>query len=210
MTYLSSLLVLAAVYLAVLASPGPNFFILSQLSLDGRQREARWTVLGVVSGSVFWVVLSIAGLAALFASHPTAAVAVRWFGAAYLVWYGAMLLRSALVPKPKRSTDAGEASATVSSLAAYKVGLMTGVTNPKGAAFWTSAFAALLPHGAPLWFHLAVVLLVTLLSLGWHFGITLVFGMPALRTRYLRCERAINGIAGGALVLLGVQRLVNR
>ena len=63
--FFSSLVLLAAVYLAVLASPGPNFFILSQLSLDGRQRDARWAVLGLVTGSVLWVVLSMAGLSAL-------------------------------------------------------------------------------------------------------------------------------------------------
>ena len=36
---------LAAVPLAVLAEPGPGLFILSRLSLDGRRREALWTVL---------------------------------------------------------------------------------------------------------------------------------------------------------------------
>ncbi len=41
MTQLSPLLLIAGVYLAVLASPGPNFFILSQMALDGRQRESR-------------------------------------------------------------------------------------------------------------------------------------------------------------------------
>ena len=87
---------------------------------------------------------------------------------------------------------------------------MTGVTNPKGAAFWTSAFAALFPLHAPAWFYVATVLLVTTLSLGWHLGITWVFGNAALRRGYLRMERAVNGLAGGALVLLGIQRLAGR
>jgi threonine/homoserine/homoserine lactone efflux protein len=60
--------------------------------------------------------------------------------------------------------------------------------------------------GSVVW----VVLMVMLLSLGWHLGIALVFGLPALRQRYLRLERAINGVAGGALVLLGLQRVVGR
>lgn len=210
MTYLYSLLILAAVYLAVLASPGPNFFILSQLSLDGRKREAQWTVLGLVTGSLFWVLLSIIGLSALLASHPMVSASVRILGAAYLVWYGLMLLRSAFASGKTRRAELGPAAKTVSASAAYKVGLMTGMTNPKGAAFWTSAFATLLPNAAPLWFYVAVVVLVTLLSLGWHLGITVVFGLPVLRSRYLRFERVINGIAGGALVLLGTQRIVSR
>lgn len=211
MTYASSLLLLAAVYLAVLASPGPNFFILSQLSLEGRQRDARWTVLGLVTGSVLWVVLSMAGLSALLLSHPLVASAVRLLGAAYLVWYGAGLLRSAFSPRAgEHRPGPVPLVATSTAAVAYRVGLMTGLTNPKGAVFWTSAFATLLPEAAPAWFQALVVLTVLLMSLGWHLGITVVFGLPALRQRYLRLERAINGVAGGALVLLGVQRVVGR
>lgn len=209
--FFSSLVLLAAVYLAVLASPGPNFFILSQLSLDGRQRDARWAVLGLVTGSVLWVVLSMAGLSALLASHSMVATAVRLLGAVYLIWYGAMLLRAALpAAVGRRRANPGALAATPSVGAAYRVGLMTGLTNPKSAVFWTSAFATLLPAASPLWFQAMVVVMVLLLSLGWHLGITLVFGLPALRQRYLRLERAINGVAGGALVLLGVQRMAGR
>lgn len=211
MSYFSSLVLLAAVYLAVLASPGPNFFILSQLSLEGRQRDARWTVFGLVTGSVLWVVLSIAGLSALLMSHPMVATAVRVLGAACLVWYGANLLRSAL-HKPdgnsRRSLPVTAASSTTSAV--YRAGLMTGLTNPKSAVFWTSAFATLLPQASPAWFQVVVVLMVTLLSLGWHLGITLVFGLPLLRLRYLRLERTINGMAGAALLVLGIQRLAGR
>ena len=210
MTYVFSLLTLAAVYLAVLASPGPNFFILSQLSLDGRQRDARWTVLGITTGSVVWVLISLAGLSALFASHPMMATAVRVLGAVYLIWYGFLLLRSALASRGKPRAALHSASSPVSPRAAYRTGLMTGLTNPKGAAFWTSAFATLLPQHAPAWFFAATVLMVAVLSLGWHLGITAVFGLPSLRQRYLRFERAINGVAGGALVLLGLQRVASR
>lgn len=48
------------------------------------------------------------------------------------------------------------------------------------------------------------------LAPGDHLGITWVFGNAALRRGYLRMERAVNGLAGGALVLLGIQRLASR
>lgn len=209
MTYVASLLTLAAVYLAVLASPGPNFFILSQLSLDGRRQEARWTVLGLTTGSITWVVLSLAGLSAVLASHPMVATVVRAIGAAYLVWYGGALLRGALAPTRGRSA-ARPVSSGASRAGAYRTGLVTGLTNPKSAAFWTSVFAAWLPPAVPDWFLGTTVGLVALMSLGWHLGITLVFGLPALRGRYLRLERAINGVAGATLVLLGLQRVAGR
>lgn len=210
MPYLLSLATIAGIYLAVLASPGPNFFILSQLTLEGRQREARQVVLGLSTGSVFWVVLALAGLSTLLSQPPWLANGVQWLGAAYLVWYGAGLLRGALQPAPGAAQQSIRTAPPAKGWAAYRTGLLTGITNPKGAAFWSSAFAALLPTAAPSWFYVATVILVTALSLGWHWGITVVFGVPRLRTSYLRFARAIDGIAGVALVSLGVQRLVSR
>lgn len=209
MAYASSLLLIAGIYLAVLASPGPNFFILSQMALDGRRREARHVVLGLTTGSVFWVLVSLAGVATLLSQHPWLATAVRLVGAAYLVWYGGRLLWSAWSPASSRAS-APSPQAAASRGAAYRTGLLTGVTNPKGAAFWTSAFAAVFPVGAPAWFYVATVALVALLSLAWHLGITVVFGVPLLRAGYLRIERAVNGMAGGVLVLLGLHRMAGR
>lgn len=218
MTYAASLWLMAGIYLAVLASPGPNFFILSQMALDGRSREARYVVYGLTSGSILWVVLAIGGLATLLSQHPWLASAVRLLGAAYLVWYGARLLWSALRPAALRPAAAQPVSVPAvqaphtraAQWQAYRTGLLTGVTNPKGAAFWTSAFAAVFPVGAPVWFYPATVLLVALLSLGWHLGITVVFAVPALRSTYLRMARGVNGVAGGVLVLLGLQRMCGR
>lgn len=210
MPYLVNLLTLSAVYLAVLASPGPNFFLLSQLSLAGRHRDARWTVLGLTTGSIAWVMLTLAGLSALFTTHAMLGDFVRLLGAAYLVWYGSGLLRAALRPGNRGHDARSDVEVPASPFAAYRLGLMTGLTNPEGAAFWTSAFATLLPHAAPTWFMATVVALVACISLGWHSLITLVFGLPSLRSRYLQLERAIKGIAGGALILLGLQRLSSR
>ena len=77
MPYLLSLATISGIYLAVLASPGPNFFILSQLTLEGRQREARLVVQGLTTGSIFWVVLALAGLSTLLSQHPWLATGVQ-------------------------------------------------------------------------------------------------------------------------------------
>jgi len=208
MTYITSLLLIAGIYLAVLASPGPNFFILSQMALDGRHRDARFVAFGITTGSIFWVVLALGGVAAVMAQHPWLALIVRIVGAAYIVWYGTGLLRAAFVPPPPRATERLEAAAGFTRRAAYRTGLLTSLTNPKAVAFWTSAFAATFPAQAPAWFYSVTVLLVAMMSFSWHVGIALIFGTSALRAAYLRIERIVNGVAGGALVVLGLQRIV--
>ncbi len=209
MTYLYSLLLITGIYLAVLASPGPNFFILSQMALAQRRRDARYVAFGIGTGSVFWVIVSIAGLATLLSQHPWLSSAVRLLGASYLVWYGGRLLWSAFKPAP-RSASIEQPQLDGSRLAAFRTGLLTCVTNPKGAAFWTSAFAAIFPSNPPLWFYGVTVVLIGVLSFGWHVALGMVFGTSRLRGLYLRIERWINGCAGGALVALGVQRIFSR
>jgi len=167
-------------------------------------------VLGLVTGSIFWVTVALAGLSTLLVQHPWLTTGVRMLGAAYLVWYGMQLLRSARAPRPAAASTPNSCGRHISPLAAYRMGLLTGMTNPKGAAFWTSAFAAIFPVAAPAWFYAATIVLVTLLSLGWHWGITAVFGTQALRAGYLRVQRGVNALAGTALIALGIQRCLAR
>ena len=152
------------------------------MALDGRQRESRYVVLGLTTGSIFWVVLSLAGMSTLMAHHPWLASAVRFLGASYLVWYGASLLWRAVARPVKTAAGSARrapAGTRRDACGAYRAGLLTGITNPKGAAFWTSVFATLVPAQAAGWFYPATILMVAVLSLLWHFGITVVFGAEA-------------------------------
>lgn len=211
MQHLAPLLAIAGIYLVVLASPGPNFFILSQLALDGRSREARYVALGVSTGSIFWVAVSLAGLSTLLARYHWLGSAVKLLGAAYLICYGGRLLRGAIArQRAPQSAAPATPMQPGSRLAAYRTGLLTGMTNPKAAAFWTGAFAAIFPLHAPLWMYPVTVSEVLIMSLTWHLGIVALFAAPSLRAAYLRIQRALNGVAGGVLIALGLQRMVGR
>jgi threonine/homoserine/homoserine lactone efflux protein len=81
---LTSLLLLAGIYLAVLASPGPNFFILGQMALDGQRRQAHWAVHGITTSSVVRVNVTLTSLAALMAARPGLDTTLCMLGAACL------------------------------------------------------------------------------------------------------------------------------
>ena len=94
MPYASTLLLIAGLYLIAAASPGPNFFIISQLALEGNRRKARSVAAGIAAGSTLWAASAIIGLAAVLSHFSHLAAALRIAGAAYLVWYGLKLLQS--------------------------------------------------------------------------------------------------------------------
>ena len=61
--YLPILLQIAIVYLIALVSPGPNFFMITQLSLAGRRGLGAASALGVGTGSTIWASLAMLGFA---------------------------------------------------------------------------------------------------------------------------------------------------
>ena len=65
MHYLPILAQIAVIYLIAAASPGPNFFMITQLSLAGRRSLGAASALGVCTASMIWVTLAMLGLAAV-------------------------------------------------------------------------------------------------------------------------------------------------
>ena len=212
MAYASTYLLIASLYLLAAASPGPNFFIISQLALNGDRATALRVTTGIVIGSAVWVSAAAAGLATLLLHYASVATVLRVAGAAYLMWYGFRLLRRAARPDsaPAQAADPSPAQPDAGTQAGIRTGLLTSFTNPKAAAFWTSVFASTLPVQAPPGFYIGVVVLITLLSAFWHMGIALVFSRPALRAGYARARRPIEALSGASLLAMGLRQALSR
>jgi threonine/homoserine/homoserine lactone efflux protein len=87
-------LFIAASTLLALA-PGPDIiYVLTRAVSQGR-RAGIAAALGFASGCVFHTLLAAVGIAALIRSSELAFDAVRYAGAAYLVWIGIQALRTA-------------------------------------------------------------------------------------------------------------------
>jgi threonine/homoserine/homoserine lactone efflux protein len=177
------------VALVVIVSPGPDFALTVRNTLRGGGVA---TAFGVVTGQIVWALATAAGVAALLvASHP-AFVALRLFGAAYLVWLGltALLSRSSHVRAPRRGSP-------------YRQGLLSNLGNPKMPVFFTS----LLPQFGSSFLALAVHGLVFAgLTLVWLLVVTragAVLRMPAVR-------RAVDVVTGVVLVAFGLRLATER
>jgi RhtB (resistance to homoserine/threonine) family protein len=201
---LSHLLVLVAVWLAFVVSPGPNFVTVIHQSTARSRRNGFATVAGIATGTVIWVVGAMAGLAVLFARFGWLAGAVKMVGGAYLMWLGVRTVRAA-----GRASTLDVPAPTPSDLprrgSAYLTGLLTDLANPKAAVFFSSMFAVLLPAGPPLWLRAATLVLVVCVEAAWYATVVgLVTLAPVLRA-YRRAKRVLDLVTGGLLVALGVR-----
>ncbi|MEU2199591.1 LysE family translocator [Isoptericola sp. NPDC019482] len=138
----SVLLGFLAASLAMLAVPGPSVvYVVARTTAHGR-RAGLWSMAGLETGAALHVVAAAAGLAALLARSPVLFDAVRWTGAAYLVWLGVRELRAARTHTPGEGEAAGPSSPRRWRL--FADGVLVDVLNPKTALF----FLAFLPQFA--------------------------------------------------------------
>jgi threonine/homoserine/homoserine lactone efflux protein len=91
---LSTLGLFVAASLAMLLLPGPSVvYIVTRSVVQGR-RAGIMSMLGVEVGTLFHVLAAAVGLSAVLASSATAFAALKYAGAAYLVYLGVRRLRA--------------------------------------------------------------------------------------------------------------------
>ena len=75
-------------------TPGPDMLFVAGTAASRGRRAGLLAALGVGAGCLFHTVLAAVGLSALLAASDLAFTAVKWAGAAYLVWTGLTMLRA--------------------------------------------------------------------------------------------------------------------
>lgn len=200
------LLTVAGIWAIAVATPGPNFFVVAQSALSGSRIAAFAAVAGVTTGTLIWGLAGWLGISALFSAAPTAYIILKLAGGAYLLFLGLRMLWSTLTPT---NLYAGQAAARhVTSIASYRLGLMTNLANPKSAIFVTSVFATALPNDADWTAGLAAVAIMVTVSLGWYALVALVLARPQINSAYLRGRRIIDGVAGLIFAGFGIRLLL--
>ncbi|BCM84649.1 lysine transporter LysE [Methylobacterium indicum] len=78
----------------LLVIPGPTILLVVSYAIGSGLRAALPAAIGVALGDLTAMTLSLAGLGALLATSATLFTALKWCGAAYLVWLGIKLWRA--------------------------------------------------------------------------------------------------------------------
>jgi threonine/homoserine/homoserine lactone efflux protein len=185
--------------------PGQDSMFILGRSLSGGLRSGVAAALGISVGSLIHTSAAALGLSAILAASTTAFTAVKWVGAAYLVFLGVRLL----LARPASSIGEGAAEMPASGAwASLRQGILTNVLNPKVALF----FLALLPQFIdPLSTHRTLafmVLGVTFVTTGTIWCLTLAVAAARLRlllTRKPQLRTLINRAAGVLFVALGAR-----
>ena len=136
----STLALFTVAAITLLVIPGPSVLYIVTRSVDQGRAAGLASVGGIHVGTLVHVAAAALGLSALLVSSATAYNAVRWVGAAYLVWLGIQRLRAR--DEELLATAGGPGGDRHSLRRVFAQGIVVNVLNPKTALF----FFAFLPQ----------------------------------------------------------------
>ena len=132
----SSLLLFVGAALVLLVIPGPAVFYITSRSIGQGRAAGLISALGIQVGTLVHVAAAALGLSALLVSSAAAFAAVKYLGAAYLIYLGVQKLR-----RPESLELSGEPD-RIKLSRIFAQGVIVNVLNPKTALF----FFAFLPQ----------------------------------------------------------------
>lgn len=181
------------VLLPVALSPGASFTLVMSGALAGGHKGLFRTLAGTALGIYTHAVLIGFGITAVLISSPASFAVLKFFGTAYLLWLGAMLIRNGIRANPEGFADTKH---SVTLRAAW----IANVLNPKAIIFYltvVSQFAGI-QGGVGNYLTLASVHVVVMSVWLYAVSQTLIFSVK--KTNPLMLKKYVN-IAGGMLLI---------
>jgi threonine/homoserine/homoserine lactone efflux protein len=205
---MDSFLAFLGVSLIVIVTPGPDTAITIRNTLFGGRAGGVFTALGIASGQTIWAFATSIGIVALLIASEPLFLAVKYAGAAYLVYLGIQALRAAVWPSAPTPGHRPEVRPEhrLKPLAAFRQGVISDLGNPKMAVFFASLLPQFVPSGEATFQALLFLGLVfALMTFAW---LALYAAVIAKAGDFLRrpvIRRSIEGVTGTLLVALGLR-----
>ena len=197
------LAVLGPVFLAHLAaafSPGPAVLMTVRIAASRGMATAACYAVGIAIGAVVWAAAALLGVAVLFQILPGLFLALKLFGAAFLIWVGIQTWRHADSPLETATATARP----LSPLGAVRFGLVLQLTNPKPAVFFGAVFVTLVPPHAPLPWVAVILAIVFANEVAANLLVARLFSLPRSRSAYTRLKGRIERVFGAMLAGFGL------
>jgi homoserine/homoserine lactone efflux protein len=186
-------------------TPGPAVLFVVSTSLTRGTRAGLGGAWGIVACNTFYFLLSALGVAAVILASSRLFTALKWIGAAYLVWIGLKMLAS----RAQQAEVAVDPQAR-SPLAALARGFVVQAANPKALAFFVALLPQFIDVHAPV---AAQVAILALTSVVIELGVLAFYVSLAARAGTYAGNRWalwLQRVSGGLIVAAGARLALAR
>jgi len=204
MESLYSTLVMSVIGIHLLAvmSPGPDFFMLVRNALGYSRKTGIYTAIGFGLGIGVHIAYSILGLGLIISKSVMIYSAIKYAGAAYLVYIGIQSFRS------KSSTlDVGDTThkTDISPLKTIWIGFLTNVLNPKATLFFLSLFTIVVgpETSTPMLVYLGIIMMIN--TTLWFTFLSFMITHSKVLPVFEKYQNAFNKSFGVILIAIGLK-----
>ncbi len=200
---LVALATFAVASVLIVLLPGPDTLVVVRSLVRGGRSRGLATVLGILCGLSVWVTAAALGLSALLRASEVGYSALRFAGAAYLLWLGVQSFRS----RGAASSPADAVPARGGVLGTgFMAGLLTDLLNPKVGVFFVTFLPGFVPAGYSVGWLSLLLGAIFIAETALYFAVLL--GLAARVTAWMtapRTRRRLDVLTGRVLVAFGVR-----
>ena len=188
-----------AIFMAML--PGADFVMVTRTSIYNGRFAGLYMSLGMCLSVCIHASYSIAGLAVVIANSPWLFSAIKYLGAAYLIYIAWQLLTT----RESLNKDQSSLTTQMSPFVALRLGFTCNILNPKTSIFFLSIFTQVVSIDTPLIMQVSYGLIIVLAHFIWYSGVALLLSHPSILPRFNRQKQKVDKVAGFVLMLIAIK-----
>jgi RhtB (resistance to homoserine/threonine) family protein len=186
-------------------SPGPDFIVTVQNSIQHSRLKGFLTGLGVACGLLIHISYCAAGIGLIISTSPWLFSLFKIAGSSYLIWLG---ISSILSKSHSKEVDETGEKTMISNRKAFRTGLFTNLLNPKAMLFFLSLFTFVMNPMPPVPIVIICGAIIFLTAVVWFAMVSYFFTEKHIQKVFFRFEKTINSILGLILIYIGIRVLL--
>lgn len=200
--YGNEFLLLAGSHLVAVASPGPDFTIVTKNTLRYGKQAGTYTALGVAVAILLHVTYAVLGFSLLVRSSPTLFHVMQWAGALFLFYLGI----KSLLAKPVQLNQSKQEKTIRKQ--AWMQGFLTNAFNIKALLFFLFLFTSIVHKNTPLEVKIIYGLWLSIATFLWFALLANIMSRYSVRAFYQNYGIWLDRLMGVILVYLALRLII--
>jgi RhtB (resistance to homoserine/threonine) family protein len=203
-TYMAEIIAVSTIAIFMAMLPGADFVMVTRTSIYNGRLAGLYMSLGMCLSVCIHASYSIAGLAVVIANSPWLFSAIKYLGAAYLIYIAWQLLTTRELLNKEQSNSTTQMSPFI----ALRMGFTCNILNPKTSIFFLSIFTQVVSVDTPLIMQISYGLIIILAHFIWYSGVALLLSHPSIMPVFSRHKQKIDKVAGFVLMIIAIKLIL--
>ena len=193
----------ALMHLFAVASPGPDFFLISRQSIMYGKNLSIWASLGISMGILMHSLLSIAGIYMILSLYPHLLFYMKIIASLYIAFLG---IRTLMISNNIK-IDISVNKIDISFFKSFFTGFLTNALNPKAFLFFIMVFALISNTTESVVIKMALGVYMAVATFIWFTFISISFAKISQGAVIKKIIPYLEKIVGVLLILISLQIL---